>query len=156
MLGVSGHVHKHWGSTYTLTAMAARLIALTMMVVAIFIAGYATFMFAKRASLLKCAPSLVRTLQRLALPPVALHAVALLEDEYTCCRSGNGTYAVHPFVSESDGILTCKTGSLLQHNSETQLAPAGSSKMWDTKTNCFQWSLLSPWQWSSRPFSQAL
>ena len=56
MLGVSGHVHKHWGSDFTMTAMAARLVALAMMVMAIFMAAYATFKFASRASLLKCAP----------------------------------------------------------------------------------------------------
>ena len=54
MLGVSGHVHKHWGSDFTMTAMAARLVALAMMVVSIFIAAYATYLFSVRASLLKC------------------------------------------------------------------------------------------------------
>jgi uncharacterized membrane protein YidH (DUF202 family) len=55
MLGVSGHVHKHWGSDFTKSAMAARLLALMMMLTSIFIAAYATFLFATRASYLKCA-----------------------------------------------------------------------------------------------------
>jgi hypothetical protein len=55
MLGVSGHVHKHWGTDFTMTAMAARLIALLMMLAAIFMAAYATWLFAARSSLLKCA-----------------------------------------------------------------------------------------------------
>lgn len=57
MLGVTGHVHKHWGSDYTKTAMATRVVALLMMITAIFVAAYATFLFSARASLLKCAPA---------------------------------------------------------------------------------------------------
>ena len=60
MLGVTGHVHKHWGSDYTKTAMATRLVALLMMITAIFVAAYATFLFSARSSLLKCAPAAQR------------------------------------------------------------------------------------------------
>jgi hypothetical protein len=61
MLGVTGHVHKHWGSDYTKTAIAARVVALMMMITAIFMAAYSAFLFSSRSSLLKCAQLLLRT-----------------------------------------------------------------------------------------------
>lgn len=53
MLGVSGHVHKNWGSDFSRNAVAARVVALAMMLTSIGVAAYAAFIFAYRCSLLK-------------------------------------------------------------------------------------------------------
>lgn len=59
MLGITGHVHRHWGSDYTKTAIATRVVALMMMITSIFMAAYAAFLFLTRSSLLKWAPILL-------------------------------------------------------------------------------------------------
>eukprot|EP01025_Chloroclados_australasicus_P003226 TRINITY_DN10750_c0_g2_i1.p1 TRINITY_DN10750_c0_g2~~TRINITY_DN10750_c0_g2_i1.p1 ORF type:complete len:191 (-),score=14.62 TRINITY_DN10750_c0_g2_i1:353-841(-) len=53
MVGVSGHAHKHWGSEYARNAIVTRVFAMLMMLVSIFMAVYASFLFAYRGSLLK-------------------------------------------------------------------------------------------------------
>lgn len=58
MLGVSGHVHRQWGEEYQHNAVASRLLALAMMLTSILMAIYAAFLYAWRASALKCGSEL--------------------------------------------------------------------------------------------------
>lgn len=50
--GISGHGHKNWGSDYTSRAIFVRLLALTMMAIAIGMAVYAALNFRKRGQML--------------------------------------------------------------------------------------------------------
>ncbi|KAK9864228.1 hypothetical protein WJX84_012337 [Apatococcus fuscideae] len=52
MLGIAGHAHKNWGSAYQSQAIFIRILALTMLVIAIFMACYATWNFKTRGDML--------------------------------------------------------------------------------------------------------
>ena len=51
-LGVSGVAHKSWGKGYEHHAIAVRVMAAAMMVLSIFMAGYAAHMFKVRGDML--------------------------------------------------------------------------------------------------------
>ncbi|KAK9835760.1 hypothetical protein WJX74_007340 [Apatococcus lobatus] len=52
MLGIAGHAHKNWGAAYQTQAIFIRSIALCMLIIAIFMACYATWSFKIRGDML--------------------------------------------------------------------------------------------------------
>ena len=138
LVGVAGHAHQHWGSDYSRNAIFGQIIAICLMVTAIFMTVYSSFFFAYRASLLKYARALhTQTSENcflhLELTQIVWHLFLKMQ-----IRASSGCWLGHGDIKNATAAVTNLFGDLttsirqelpkewlnfLQHNALTKKLP---------------------------------
>lgn len=116
MLGISGHAHNHWGDDYQRRAVAARVLALLVMLTSICVAIYAAFLYVWRAVALKYASAVnLRIWQGLCCTSSALAIRRLcMQSQFNASKLLASTHSVPvcTYLQHCTTLVPCLQGEV--------------------------------------------